>query len=677
MGKMIGIGAAIVACANLALAEHPGIVSEGDFLADMPIVLSVSRLPQRLDDTPGAVTVIDREMIRLSGVRDVAELMRWVPGFQSSTSFEVDAPTVSYHGAFGEFTSRVQVLIDGRSDYSTYLTGSIGAGLQTVALADIERIEVLRGSNSAAYGARAFLGVINVVTRHPVDTLGWQLSAAAGQNGVRDGLARLGWGSDVASYRLTLDQRGDDGLNETDGDPQVHRFSKVQRVNFRADLRPTPSDEIQLRIGQININAGVGRVGDINRPDRDRSTWANYGQLDWQHSLGADEDIALSLSHSQEALDDSFPFSLVALKRQSPVISRVYPQLGDVAIIDYSGAAGNDTVSLQHTFRHGSDLRVVWGGELRREHTKSKALYATNDVQITDFKRLFGNVEWRIKPAWVLNAGGMFERSSKSDDNFSPRLMLNWHFADGHTLRAGGTRAHRPPSLFEKQANLLYSADGVPLQSAVVSSGKVQPENVKSRELGYLGHWPQANVNLDVRLFNEVVGGMVRREINRGYVFPAGTVIRRLPFDYTNGPDIQIRGLEYQLKWRPFTSTQLVINQAYTRLDSLEPDRLLDAPRLASSLMLFQKLPSDLDLSFLYYRSTDVIPPASGRPDHERGDDRMPVKRTDMRLSKAMRFGSHKGELALVLQNLGKPYADYESAFRFERRAFVTLRIEN
>ena len=110
---------------------------------------------------------------------------------------------VDRFGAFGEFTSRVQVLVDGRSNYSTYLTGSIGMGLQTVALTDIECIEVLRGSNSAAYGARAFLGVINIVTRDPVDTLGWQVSAAAGQNGVRDALARLGWGSDRAQFRLT------------------------------------------------------------------------------------------------------------------------------------------------------------------------------------------------------------------------------------------------------------------------------------------------------------------------------------------------------------------------------------------------------------------------------------------------------------------------------------------
>ncbi|HSO44156.1 MAG TPA: Plug domain-containing protein, partial [Rhodoferax sp.] len=107
-------------------------VSESDFLDEMPIVLSVSRLPQRLDETPGAVTILDRDMIRRSGARDVPDLLRLVPGFQTSMSFEGDAPQASYHGVFGHFSGRIQVLVDGRSVYSTYVVGSVAPGLNQV-----------------------------------------------------------------------------------------------------------------------------------------------------------------------------------------------------------------------------------------------------------------------------------------------------------------------------------------------------------------------------------------------------------------------------------------------------------------------------------------------------------------------------------------------------------------
>ncbi|HEX5698552.1 MAG TPA: Plug domain-containing protein, partial [Rhodoferax sp.] len=153
-GVSVSVGLVwLMASQGLFAQTHAG-VSEDDFLQDMPIVLSVSRMPQRLDETPGAVTILDRDFIRSSGARDLPDLLRLVPGFQSSMSFEADAPQASYHGVFGNYSGRIQVLLDGRSVYSSYFAGSVAPGLMSVALEDIERIEVLRGANSVAYGAR-------------------------------------------------------------------------------------------------------------------------------------------------------------------------------------------------------------------------------------------------------------------------------------------------------------------------------------------------------------------------------------------------------------------------------------------------------------------------------------------------------------------------------------------
>ena len=151
----------ILACATARAqsGQDMGALSERDFLGEVPVVLSVSRLAQPLDEAPGAVTILDRQFIRMSGARDVSDLLRMVPGFQTTTSFETDAPLASYHGRSDDWANRIQVLVDGRSVYSGHLQGSAGLGLQTLALDDIARIEVLRGSNSATYGARAFLGL--------------------------------------------------------------------------------------------------------------------------------------------------------------------------------------------------------------------------------------------------------------------------------------------------------------------------------------------------------------------------------------------------------------------------------------------------------------------------------------------------------------------------------------
>lgn len=628
-------------CTTLALAQSvpPGL-SENDFLADMPVVLSVSRLPQRLDETPGAVTILDRDMIRRSGARDVADLLRLVPGFQTSSTVETVAPLASYHGGFDGYSNRMQVLVDGRSAYSAFFIGSVGPGLQTVALPDIERIEVLRGSNSAAYGARAFLGVINIVTRDSADTLGLQGGLAGGENGIRDAQARIGWGQEDASFRLSVDRRADDGLAHSNG------HNQIERLNFRADLHTSAADELQLRAGRLSIDAGKGKPANVDDPFRDSHFVTDYAQLDWKRSLNADQDLALNFAHTQEDYDDRFPYSLVPLG------------VNDSLEISASGRATNDNLSLQHTFRYGKDLRVVWGGELRREQVVSKALYNTDAALITDFTRLFGNAEWHLAPSLLLNAGAMLEHSSDSGDSMAPRLMLNWHVAEGQTLRGGVSRAYRPASNYEKFSNVRYSYAGQLLAVTTLASGRVEPESLQVHELGYLGDFPRWGLNLDVRVFQEQVGGFIRQSRTGG------------PKDYVNSEDFAIQGVEYQLKWQPWRDAQLILGQAFTDIGSRDPDTQLAAPKQASTLTFFQKLPGGLDFSLMHQDQGLVAPQGAGA-------DHMAFTRTDLRLAKSLRLGVSRGEVALVVQNLGTPYRDFAKDFRFEQRAFLTLRLEN
>ncbi len=678
-------GAALILLASteLAIAQapdplqpggtHASALSEADFLMDMPIVLSVSRLPQRLDETPGAVTILDRDMIRLSGARDVADLLRLLPGFQTSTSFETGAPLASYHGSFDAYSGRMQVLVDGRSVYSPFLFGGTATGLQSVAMADIERIEVLRGSNSAAYGARAMLGVINIVTRHTVDTLGRQATVATGENGIRDAQASIGWGQDGATFRLGLDRRGDDGLSGSNG------HNLINRMNLRADLRASVRDEVGLRAGGLSIDSGEGYVGKPDNPPHDRSFGAGYAQLDWRRSLGADEDVALSLSHTQESLRNSFAYSLLSYKNQVAA----FPDGGNPALIqfknlvagidesidiDTNGRASSSALALQHTLRHSSVLRVVLGGELRREEVASRALYNTDAVLRTDYTRLFGNAEWRFADNALLNAGGMYERNNVRGDNFAPRLMVNWHVAQGQTLRFGVSRAYRSNSTFEQFADARYTSNGVLLKVTALASGDVQPERLLVRELGYLGDFPRLRAGLDIRVFHERIAGFVRGSKS---VLPAGTtLLASTPWDYVNDEDFTIKGLEYQLKWRPWRDAQFIFNQTYTNINSIDAGTVLPAPEVASSLTYLQKLPGGVDLSLMHQDSGPVVLTGSS-------SSHLAMTRTDLRLALPVQFGATRGEVALVVQNLGSPYLDFDQLFKFQRRAFVTLRLEN
>lgn len=634
----------ILACATARAQSDSGAsaVSERDFLGDVPVVLSVSRLAQPVDEAPGAVTILDRQFIRMSGARDVADLLRMVPGFQTTTSFESDAPLASYHGRSDDWANRIQVLVDGRSVYSGHLQGSAGLGLQTLALDDIARIEVLRGSNSATYGARAFLGVVNIVSRDVRETVGSSFSLVTGDNGVADAGGSVGWGGPGAAYRISMDSRGDQGLRGAYG------RNRVSRLNASAAFDLDGGAEVDVRVGALGIDAGRGTQGDAGNAARIRFLGSQFLQADWHTPLGENQDLLWSFSHTENTHRDNFPY----LSNAAGVNYVGIP-------IDFSAQEINDAVTLQHTVRASDVLRAVWGAELRREAVNSASSFDLRGQVVAHFSRLFGNVEWRMDPQWVLNAGAMAEHSSMGGGTVSPRLMLNWHAVAGHTLRAGVSSAFRPPSAYEKYAAVrYYDVNGQKPITTVQSNGTVGPEKIFTRELGYnfsLNH----NVwSGDIRLFEERITDGIERPANLS------------PEEYQNIENFNITGAEYQVQWRPFLDTQVFFTQTWTDIaDTTRFKTSHGAARYAASLALMHTLPAGLMVSLMHQQSED-IGLMSGN------NQRYAVARTDVRLAKALRLGKRKAELAFTVQNLDQPYRDGDRKFFFDRRAFVSLRVD-
>ncbi len=628
-----------------AWAQSPSAttpVSERDFLGEMPIVLSVSRLAQPLDETPGAVTILDREFIRMSGARDVADLLRLVPGFQSTNSFETDAPMVSYHGRNDDFSKRLQVLVDGRSVYSTALWLS-GPGLQTLALDDIERIEILRGSNSASYGARAFLGVVNIVSRDVRTTIGNAVNLTSGENQTGDAGARIGLGYESTTYRLSADTRGDSGLRGAYGQNRLHRF------NFSSHFESGDSSW-DLRMGGLNIEAGRGKVGQYGDPFRVRSMGSQFAQLDWRKVLDTNQDIAVTLSHTENSYRDVFPFL-----DPNPAAANYYGVLLNFAALEISDVAG-----IQHTVRHSDTVRTVWGAEARRELLIFPIYFDVRKQVSTNFYRAFGNAEIRLTPAVIVNAGMLAEQSSIGGDSVSPRVMVNWHVVNGHTLRAGYSTAFRPPSPYEKYADVkYYDINGANPLVQKAMTGKVRSERIEVSELGYHLNSAANGLSGDVRLFDERVRDGIE-----------------CPNDCVNTENYDITGAEYELQWMFRGGSRLMFTQTWTTISGTTEFRTkYGAAQEAASLAWMQTLGSGMSFTLLhnYANSIALMSLNDGSPNNKPYS----IQRTDMRFAKEVKSGRSRVELALTLQNIDAPYRDGFKDFYFDRRALFSLRISN
>ena len=213
MIKPLRHGRRILFVGGIVLAGSAVAADEDIYFSDLPVVASVSRLPQRQADAPTSVTVIDRDMIRASGARDLNDVFRLVPGFLTFPN-NTDSARVTYHGLTDEeYSPRVQVLVDGRSLHSPLFRNGTNWATIPVAIEDIERIEVVRGTNTVSYGTNAFLGVINIITVDPALARGFSVSTNYGNQGVRDYTLRSGGKlGESGDYRFTYQARSDHGL---------------------------------------------------------------------------------------------------------------------------------------------------------------------------------------------------------------------------------------------------------------------------------------------------------------------------------------------------------------------------------------------------------------------------------------------------------------------------------
>lgn len=148
-------------------------------------VTTASKSEQSLKRVAATISIVTREDIRLSGARNLPDLLRQVPGIDSVVALASHS-SLGIRGLEDPIEQLMTVLIDGRMIYDDFIGSAFFEALP-ISLEEIERIEVIRGPSSTLWGANAATGVINIITARPRDLEGTSVRAAAGQFRTRDG----------------------------------------------------------------------------------------------------------------------------------------------------------------------------------------------------------------------------------------------------------------------------------------------------------------------------------------------------------------------------------------------------------------------------------------------------------------------------------------------------------
>ncbi len=192
---LLFLGGLVLALSGNALASDTG---EEDFfemsieeLMDTPLVISALRQEQKSSDLSVPVSVITAEDIHYSGLADIGDILQFATGIDMLPLTRMNS-AIGVRGMHESMSDRVLTLIDGRPADSALYGGQEFYRLP-VMLEDIERIEIIRGPGGAAWGANAFNGVINIITKDPEDTQGVLASTRISEFG--DSWSYLRWGA--------------------------------------------------------------------------------------------------------------------------------------------------------------------------------------------------------------------------------------------------------------------------------------------------------------------------------------------------------------------------------------------------------------------------------------------------------------------------------------------------
>lgn len=565
--------------------------------------------PQPLSRAPAVASVITAEEIAEMGATHLDEALETVPGLHVglSQSRGLD-PVYIVRGIQSSTSSQVLILLNGVPITQLLNAGPV-LGFQLPVTA-IERVEVIRGPGSAIYGADAFAGVINVITKTAADVGGTEAGLRAGDFGTRN--LWLAHGAKLGGWDLafTVDWQETDGdrgrIVDEDQQTQLDRI-----LGTDASLAPGPLDtdyemldvHLELARGPWTLRLwgwdkergnGAGVAPILDPAGRQKSSQLLADVIYHRPDLAEDWDFTQRLSYL--AIDQQNSFRIFPPGAVIPIAADGNVSFNPAQIVNFvlfpDGMIGQpgdeerhatlDSVAAFHGFeRHrwrlNAGLRfqeldshekknfgpgVIDGSQLVVDGTLT-------DVTGTPFVFLMDNDrehwyvsvqdEWSISDAWQLTAGVRYDDYSDVGGTVNPRLALVWSGRRGLTAKLLYGSAFRAPSFGQL---LLINNPGL------LGNPDLDPEEIDTLELAFV-YQPRPSVRAAVNLFAYEIEGLIDFVPD-----PGATTLTAQNVANQDG-----YGFELELGWEPASAVRLTSNFSWQRSeDEATAARVADAP---------------------------------------------------------------------------------------------------
>jgi len=492
------------------------------------ITITATRIATAEENTPSAVTVITADEIARSQQYFVADILRGEPGIGVATTGQPGAQTgVFLRGADGDGTL---VLVDGIPVNNGF---NNGFDFSTLPANNIERIEILRGPQSALYGSEALGGVINIVTK-------------TGQGSVPTGAAQVEYGSfnslltrgSLAATEGKFSFSADGSFRSTDND-RIN--SAYQGINLSGHFGYQINDWLRAALLATYLKSSDGSPNDIYTDDpNDQLKNENYllgltvaaDPVDWS-------DTKLTVSHSHE-------HGLFNEPAPNP------PYYFD----DYSSLtiAERNRVDLQNVFTLNEQNKFLVGGTFQDDSANYQDSYSALDRTIDTYSA-YAQYDFTPVQRVTLTAGGRVDTSDA--------------FGTHETYQFGARfTAPRTETIFRANVGTGFLAPSIDdLYYPGYSNPNLKPEESFGWDLGFEQPLFDGKFRFGATFFHNDYDNLIQYS---GVTYEPENIGRARTF-----------GLENFAAWTPFTN--VTVRAAYTWLDAKDLDTDEDLVRRAQS----------------------------------------------------------------------------------------------
>ncbi|HVT88853.1 MAG TPA: TonB-dependent receptor [Tepidisphaeraceae bacterium] len=445
-------------------------------------VTSVSKTKQRIADAPAAVYVIAQEDIHRSGISNIPELLRMVPGMDVAR-VNGSEWAISSRGFNDIYANKLLVLMDGRAVYTPLFGGVFWSQIDYLA-ADLNRIEGIRGPGATLWGANAVNGVVNITSKTANETQGAIFKTRVSNENTATAFRYGGKLDPETYYRVYGKYRTIDNQTFANGD-DAHDGWDSFTSGFRIDRNPSSDNTYTLQGDVFSNRAGQTLNKPLFTPPFSKSIFPTFDESGgnllgrWTHKNGDDSEFSL------QAYVDRF-------YRAAP------PAKVDQNTFD---------IEAQHDFQLSPNHHLTWGIGYR---FVSDAVENSDNVFTDPTHRdahqanLFAHDKITLQSERLyLFLGSKLEANTYSGLEVEPGARLLWTPNKQHSIWGAVSQAVRTPARVDE--NISSSFAMLPTQTLpLLLSSKPNPglesEHLTAFELGYRFQ-PNKRFSFDVSTF--------------------------------------------------------------------------------------------------------------------------------------------------------------------------------